>query len=79
MNFTSPPGIALSSSLLKTTTFLNQRYSRVELWDFSQTVKGKFARLRALYAKSFRITLAPPVLPRLLAQSWPGLFVEVMS
>ncbi len=31
-------------------------------------------RLRALYAQSFRITLAPLVLPRLLARDWPGLF-----
>ena len=36
-------------------------------------------RLRALYAQSFRITLAPPVLPRLLARSWPGLFLKSMS
>lgn len=35
--------------------------------------------LRALYAQSFRITLAPPVLPRLLARSWPGLFLQAMS
>lgn len=28
-----------------------------------------------LYAESCRITPAPPVLPRLLAQSWPGLSI----
>ena len=33
-------------------------------------------RLHALYAQSFWITLAPLVLPRLLARSWPGLFFK---
>ena len=37
------------------------------------------ANLRPLYAQSFRITLAPPVLPRLLARNEPGLFVRNMS
>ena len=58
---------------------LIQRFTKVGLWDFQLTVKGRLVRLRALYAKSFRITLAPPVLPRLLAQSWPGLFLKVLS
>ena len=36
-------------------------------------------RLRTLYAQSFRITLAPYVLPRLLARSQPGLLSQVPS
>src|SRR5581483_1873660 len=36
-------------------------------------------RLRALYAQSIRTTLAPYVLPRLLARSWPGLLLQVPS
>ena len=65
----------------------------VEPWYFSQVRKNLHTplffmkeyivhlknRLRALYAQSFRITLAPPVLPRLLARSWPGLFISSMS
>ena len=36
-------------------------------------------RLRALYAQYIRTTLAPYVLPRLLARSWPGLLLQVPS
>ena len=36
-------------------------------------------RLRALYAQSFRTTLAPSVLPRLLARSLPGLLLLLPS
>ena len=38
----------------------------VEPGDFTQGLTG---RLRALYAQSFRTTLVPYVLPRLLARS----------
>src|SRR5690606_29360638 len=37
------------------------------------------SRLRALAGKQCRTTLAPYVLPRLLARSWPGLLLEVPS
>ncbi len=50
--------------------------SRVEPWDFTLNLT---THLRTLYAQLFRATLAPFVLPRLLARSWPGLFLRVPS
>ncbi len=47
-----------------------KRTSRVKPGAFTPHLKY---RLRALYAQSFRTTLAPSVLPRLLARSLPGL------
>ena len=52
-----PPVLKHASSL---------RSPAVEPRDFTQ---GLACRLRALYAQSFRTTLAPYVLPRLLARS----------
>ncbi|KAH7293549.1 hypothetical protein KP509_28G030300 [Ceratopteris richardii] len=42
------------------------RLSGVEPWDLTADLRS---HLQTLYAQSFRITLASPVLPRLLAQS----------
>ena len=64
MNFTSTPGIPSPSEAFKTDS--SDCNSQVELGDFTI---GLTARLRALYAQLFRTTLAPSVLPRLLARS----------
>ena len=63
-HFTATLGIPLTSSALKLfsfqcTTYLESRYFTSDL----------ISRLHALYAQSFRTTLAPYVLPRLLARS----------
>ena len=63
-HFTATLGIPLTSSALKSisfqcTTHLKSGYFTPDLID----------RLHALYAQSFRTTLAPYVLPRLLARS----------
>ena len=51
--------------------------SKVELQDFTINLQYN---LRTLYAQLFRITLAPPVLPRLLARDQPGLLLlQIMS
>ena len=63
-NFTSTLGIPRPSSELKNTRL--KRSPKVEPWNFTP---DKAVRLRALYAQSFRATLAPFVLPRLLARS----------
>src|SRR5699024_11763868 len=63
-HFTATPGIPLSSSVLKPPSF--QCPSVVEPRDFTSDFED---RLRALYALYFRTTLAPYVLPRLLARS----------
>lgn len=71
-NFTSSPEIPFSSHLLQ----FNFIYfiTTVKLWYFLYV--NIVNRLNALYAQSFRITLAPLVLPRLLARSWPGLLFK---
>ncbi len=74
MNFISTLEIPLSPIELQRTSFENS--SKVKLWDFTFNLVH---RLRALYAQSFRITLALSVLPRLLAQSLPGLLLRVPS
>ena len=73
-HFTATLGIPLSSSALKRNSFQSNSYleSRTSTPDLSN-------RLRALYAQSFRTTLAPYVLPRLLARSLPGLIHSVPS
>ncbi len=63
-NFTSTPGIPLPSPILKPNSI--KCTSGVEPRAFTSDLNG---RLRALYAQQIRITLAPPVLPRLLARS----------
>ena len=63
-HFTATRGIPLTSPTLKFPRF--QGHPRVEPRAFTPDVKN---RLRALYAQSFRTTLAPYVLPRLLARS----------
>ncbi len=73
-NFTSTLGIPQPSSSLKTIRL--KRSPQVEPRNFTSDCT---IRLRALYAQSFRATLAPFVLPRLLARSWPGLLLRVPS
>ncbi len=63
-NFTSTLGIPRSSPDLQPSR--PKRTSQVEPRAFTP---DKPSRLRALYAQSFRTTLAPFVLPRLLARS----------
>ena len=50
--------------------------TQVELVTFTSNL---YNRLRTLYAQLFRLTLAPPVLPRLLAQSLPVLLLLLTS
>ena len=63
-HFTATPGIPLTSPALKPDSF--QSSSLLKRRTFTSNLSG---RLRALYAQSFRTTLAPYVLPRLLARS----------
>ena len=63
-NFTSTLGIPLSSPELELRSI--KRNSQVKPGAFTSDFQS---RLRALYAQSFRATLAPFVLPRLLARS----------
>ena len=63
-HFTATPGIPLTSPALKPNSF--QSSSLLKRRTFTSNLSG---RLRALYAQSFRTTLAPYVLPRLLARS----------
>ena len=63
-NFTSTLGIPLSSPAFKLISI--KRSPQVEPGNFTPDCVH---RLRALYAQSFRATLAPFVLPRLLARS----------
>ena len=63
-NFTSTLGIPRPSSALKPARI--KRSPQVEPRNFTSDCTN---RLRALYAQSIRATLAPFVLPRLLARS----------
>ena len=63
-HFTATLGIPLTSPALKPSSI--QSNSQLETRTFTPDLNG---RLRALYAQSFRTTLAPYVLPRLLARS----------
>ena len=63
-HFTAKPGIPLTSAVLKQASI--QSNSNLENWTFTPDLTR---RLHALYAQSFRTTLAPYVLPRLLARS----------
>ena len=63
-HFTATPVIPLSSPVLQPDSIKSS--SNLENWNFTPNL---FSRLRALYAQSFRTTLAPYVLPRLLARS----------
>ena len=62
-DFTPTHDIPDASEYLNPAGFKHGR--RVKLCDFMPDLMG---RLQTLYAQSFRVTLAPPVLPRLLAQ-----------
>ena len=73
-NFTSTLGIPLTSSELKISSI--EGSSGVKLRDFTLNC---LTRLRALYAQSFRTTLAPSVLPQLLARNLPVLLLLVPS
>ena len=63
-HFTATLGIPLASSALKPCSL--QSNSHLKSRTFTPDLHS---RLRALYAQSFRTTLAPYVLPRLLARS----------
>ena len=63
-HFTATLGIPLSSPALQLSSIKGT--SHIECGTFTPDLSG---RLRALYAQSFRTTLAPYVLPRLLARS----------
>ena len=63
-HFTATPVIPLSSPVLQPVSIKSN--SHLESRTFTPNLTG---RLRALYAQSFRTTLAPYVLPRLLARS----------
>ena len=63
-HFTATLGIPLTSPALKPISI--QSNSHLKSRTFTPDLTG---RLRALYAQSFRTTLAPYVLPRLLARS----------
>src|SRR5699024_5798510 len=63
-HFTATRGIPLSSPVLKSLSF--QYPLPVKLPDLTPDLR---ARLRTAYAQSYRTTLAPYVLPRLLARS----------
>ena len=63
-HFTATPGIPLTSPALKPDSI--QSNSHLKSRTFTPDLPS---RLRALYAQSFRTTLAPYVLPRLLARS----------
>ncbi len=63
-HFTAPPGIPPPPPALKSNSLPGP--SPVKPGAFTQHLPN---RLRALYAQSFRTTLAPSVLPRLLARS----------
>ena len=63
-HFTATPGIPITSPALKPVSL--QSSSHLKSRTFTPDLTG---RLRALYAQSFRTTLAPYVLPRLLARS----------
>ena len=63
-HFTATPGIPLTSAVLKLRS-IQSNYT-LEMWTFTPDLRR---RLHALYAQSFRTTLAPYVLPRLLARS----------
>src|SRR5690606_36808014 len=63
-HFTATPGIPLPSPALKPASFRGS--PTVEPWAFTPDLTS---RLHALYAQCFRTTLAPYVLPRLLARS----------
>ena len=73
-HFTATLGIPLTSPTLKSSSF--ECSSGVKPQDFTFNLKN---RLHSLYAQSFRTTLAPYVLPRLLAHSLPGLSPKVPS
>ena len=63
-HFTATPGIPPSSTALQPASF--RRTSGAEPRAFTPDLAD---RLHALYAQSIRTTLAPSVLPRLLARS----------
>ena len=74
MHFTATLGIPLTSPALQLSSI--KCNSAVELRAFTFNLPNN---LRTLYAQSFRTTLAPYVLPRLLAHSLPGLSRQVPS
>src|SRR5215213_3219752 len=73
-HFTATPGIPVSPTELQPARIGCK--PTVELRVFTADATS---RLRALYAQSIRTTLAPYVLPRLLARSWPALLLQVPS
>ena len=63
-HFTATPGILPPSTVLESNSF--KCTSQVKPGAFTSDLSN---HLRALYAQLFRLTLAPSVLPRLLARS----------
>ena len=73
-DFTPTPGIPLTSQTFKIRSF--ECSSQVKPGAFTSDIR---THLRALYAQSFRTTLAPSVLPQLLARNLPVLLLLVPS
>src|SRR3954466_14279163 len=73
-HFTATPGIPFSPAYLQSARIESK--PPVKPVDFTPDATN---RLRALYAQQFRTTLAPYVLPRLLARSWPVLLLHIPS
>src|SRR3954453_10824692 len=73
-HFTATPGNPFSPAYLQSARIESK--PPVKPVDFTPDATN---RLRALYAQSFRTTLAPYVLPRLLARSWPVLLLHIPS
>ena len=73
-HFTATPEIPPPSHILQSGSLVCT--SQVKPRAFTSHTPN---RLRALYAQLIRLTLAPSVLPRLLAQSLPWLPLEVTS
>ena len=71
---TATPGIPPPPAVLQSRS--PECSPRVEPGDFTPCLRP---RLHALYAQLFRLTLAPSVLPRLLARSLPVLLLGVAS
>src|SRR5207253_11508933 len=73
-HLTATPGIPVSSASLKNGTI--GRRSSVRPQEFPTDFPP---RLRPHHPHSCRATLAPSLLPRLLAQSWPVLPLQLPS
>src|SRR3954465_13593886 len=73
-HFTATPGISVSPAVLQSARI--DCRPEVEPRDFTADATN---RLQAFFTQQSRTTLAPYVLPRLLARSWPVLLLQVPS